>query len=148
EADRMLKALRSDPRTNVGETIRDISVSRYDETGRAELVSIAGDQKRNINGWEFKLIVGRALGWNLLKSSRFTISRSGSAFVFRGSGFGHGLGLCQEGAHVMAQRGITYRQILAKYFPGTNLGPRITGTSRSLRSENFQITYPRSVEPR
>ncbi len=148
EADRMLKAIRSDPRTSVGETIRDISVSKYDETGRAELVSIAGDQKRAISGWEFKLIVGRALGWNLLKSSRFTISRSGSAFVFRGSGFGHGLGLCQEGAHVMAQRGIAYRQILAKYFPGANLGPRITGTTRSLRSENFRITFPRNVELR
>lgn len=146
EADRMLKALRSDPRTNVGETIRDLSVARYDGTGRAELVSIAGDQRRTINGWEFKLIVGRALGWNVLKSSRFTISRSGSAFVFRGSGFGHGLGLCQEGAHVMAQRGFTYRQILAKYFPGTNLGLPQTTQTRVLRSEHFQITFSQKTD--
>src|SRR3989440_8291989 len=55
------------------------------------------------------------------KSSRFEISRSGSNFVFRGSGFGHGLGLCQEGAHVMAMRGANYRQILGKYFPGTHI---------------------------
>ncbi|HKR13422.1 MAG TPA: SpoIID/LytB domain-containing protein [Pyrinomonadaceae bacterium] len=148
EADQMLKAVRSDQRTNVGETIRDVSVAKFDETGRAELISIAGDQKRTINGWEFKLIVGRALGWNFLKSSRFTISRSGSAFVFHGSGFGHGLGLCQEGAHVMAQRGLTYRQILTKYFPGANLGPRINVTTRSLASENFQITFPRTTEAR
>ncbi|HEU4711175.1 MAG TPA: SpoIID/LytB domain-containing protein [Pyrinomonadaceae bacterium] len=148
ETDQMLKALRSDPRTNVGETIREISVVKQDGTGRAELVSISGDQRRTINGWEFKLIVGRALGWNVLKSSRFTISRSGSAFVFRGSGFGHGLGLCQEGAHVMAQRGFTYSQILAKYFPGTSLGPRTTRTTQkgSLQSEHFQITFPRNVE--
>jgi stage II sporulation protein D len=148
EADRMLKALRSDPRTNVGETIRDLSVAKFDETGRAELITIAGDQKRTVNGWEFKLIVGRALGWNLLKSSRFTISRCGSAFVFHGSGFGHGLGLCQEGAHVMAQRGLNYQQILTKYFPGTTVGPRITETTRLLGSENFQITFPRNVETR
>lgn len=145
EADRMVKALRSDPRTNVGETIRDLAVAKYDETGRAELVSIAGDQKRTINGWEFKLIVGRALGWNLLKSSRFTITRSGSAFVFRGSGFGHGLGLCQEGAHVMAQRGFTYRQILTKYFPGTSVGPRINQQIRVLRSEHFEVTFPKEI---
>ncbi|HEU4769399.1 MAG TPA: SpoIID/LytB domain-containing protein [Pyrinomonadaceae bacterium] len=145
EADRMLKAMRSDPRTNVGETIREISVVKQDGTGRAELVSIAGDQRKTINGWEFKLIVGRALGWNVLKSSRFTISRSGSAFVFRGSGFGHGLGLCQEGAHVMAQRGFTYSQILAKYFPGTSLGPRST-QNRVLRSEHFQITFPQEID--
>jgi hypothetical protein len=95
-SDRLAEALRSDSRTDVGQTIRELIVSRRDKTGRAELVSITGSQKRVISGWEFKLIVGRALGWNVLKSSRFTISRSGSTFVFHGSGFGHGLGLCQE----------------------------------------------------
>ena len=147
-ADRMAKALRSDPRTNVGETIRDVSVVRQDGTGRAELVSIVGDRRRVVNGWDFKLIVGRSLGWNLLKSSRFTVSRSGSAFVFRGSGFGHGLGLCQEGAHVMAQRGFTHRQILSKYFPGTSLGSRTTPVSvtRSMRSEHFRVIFPKNME--
>ncbi|HKS09350.1 MAG TPA: SpoIID/LytB domain-containing protein [Pyrinomonadaceae bacterium] len=136
-SERMLTALRSDPRTDVGETIRELIVSRRDQTGRAELVSITGRQKRVINGWEFKLIVGRALGWNVLKSSRFTISRSGSAFVFHGTGFGHGLGLCQEGAHEMAQRGYNFRQILAKYFPGANVGPQVRMTSR--RSSHFTV---------
>ncbi|HET7113983.1 MAG TPA: SpoIID/LytB domain-containing protein [Pyrinomonadaceae bacterium] len=147
-ADRMAKALRSDPRTDVGQTIRDVSVARQDGTGRAELVSVVGDRRRVVNGWDFKLIVGRALGWSVLKSSRFTISRSGSAFVFRGSGFGHGLGLCQEGAHVMAQRGFTHRQILAKYFPSTSLGSRATPvtTTRSLRSEHFRVTFPKSLD--
>jgi stage II sporulation protein D len=140
--DRLVKALRSDPRTDVGETVREISVAREDQTGRAELVSIVGDRRRVINGWDFKLIVGRALGWNVLKSSRFTISRSGSAFVFRGSGFGHGLGLCQEGAHVMAQRQFTFRQILANYFPSTHLEPQIRRIS--LRSEHFKVTVPQA----
>ena len=63
--------------------------------------------------------MGRVLGWNVLKSSRFEVGRSGSNFIFRGSGFGHGLGLCQEGAHVMAARGASYQKILEKYFPGT-----------------------------
>ncbi|HZM98714.1 MAG TPA: SpoIID/LytB domain-containing protein [Pyrinomonadaceae bacterium] len=119
---RLRDALRSDPRTDVGETVRDISVTKHDQTGRAEVISIVGDRTRMINGWEFKLIVGRALGWQLLKSSRFTVTRAGSEFVFRGGGFGHGLGLCQEGAHVMAQRGQSYQQILAHYFPGTSVG--------------------------
>ncbi|HEX5834210.1 MAG TPA: hypothetical protein VFY34_10170 [Pyrinomonadaceae bacterium] len=83
---RLPAALRSDPRTDVGEIIQELIVSRRDQTGRAELVSITGRQKRSLNGWEFKLIVGRALGWNVLKSSRFTISPSGSAFVFQGCG--------------------------------------------------------------
>lgn len=136
-SDRLAAALRSDPRTDVGETIRELNVAKRDQTGRAELVSITGRRKLAISGWEFKLIVGRALGWNVLKSSRFTISRSGSAFVFNGSGFGHGLGLCQEGAHEMAQRGYNARQILAKYFPGANVGPQVDVTSR--RSSNFTV---------
>ncbi|MEP6818330.1 MAG: SpoIID/LytB domain-containing protein [bacterium] len=117
----LLKALQSDPRTNVGERLVNISVLRKDETGRAELIAIEGNRRVTIKGWDFKIIVGRALGWNLLKSSRFEIARSGSNFIFRGSGFGHGLGLCQEGAHVMAERGETYRQILRKYFPSTHI---------------------------
>jgi stage II sporulation protein D len=143
--DRLLTALRSDPRTDVGETIRELTVARRDKTGRAELVSIVGRQKRVISGWEFKLIVGRALGWSVLKSSRFSISRSGSAFVFRGSGFGHGLGLCQEGSHVMAQRGYNYRQILAKYFPGTSVGPANApqaSPAGKLSSSHFTISAP------
>ena len=50
------------------------------------------------------------------------MSRAGSAFVFRGTGFGHGIGLCQAGAHVSAARGAAYRQILARYFPGAGVG--------------------------
>jgi stage II sporulation protein D len=85
-----------------------------------------------VRGWDFKLIVGRALGWNVLKSSRFEVSRVGANFIFRGSGFGHGLGLCQEGAHVMARRGISYQQILSFYFPGTRTGAFSRALSQAL----------------
>ena len=134
DSTRLANALRSDPRTDVGQNIRNVSVAQYDQTGRAEIVVIAGDQRKTISGWEFKLILGRALGWNVLKGSRFHISRSGSQFVFRGGGFGHGLGLCQEGSHVMAQRGQSYQQILAHYFPSTRSEPSAAalGASKNL----------------
>ncbi len=115
------RALESDPRTKVGGGLIRVAVSRRDASGRAELITVDGARRRTVKGWDFKIIVGRALGWSLLKSSRFEISRAGSNYFFRGSGFGHGLGLCQEGAHVMARRGASYQQILAKYFPGTRL---------------------------
>jgi len=117
----LLRALESDPRTKVGGGLTRVTVSRRDASGRAELITVDGARRRTVKGWDLKIIVGRALGWNLLKSSRFEISRAGSNYVFRGTGFGHGLGLCQEGAHVMARRGAGYQQILAKYFPGTRL---------------------------
>jgi stage II sporulation protein D len=127
----LLLALQSDPRTNVGSRLLSVAVTRRDESGRAELITIEGDRRLTVKGWDFKIIVGRALGWNLLKSSRFELTHSGSNFVFRGSGFGHGLGLCQEGAHVMAVRGANYRQILAKYFPTT----RITNGDRAVSAD-------------
>lgn len=146
-ADRLASALRSDSRTDVGQTIRGLTVTKYDETGRAETISIAGNQTREISGWDFKLIVGRALGWNVLKSSRFTILRAGSQFVFRGGGFGHGLGLCQEGSHVMAERGQSFLQILAHYFPGTTVGEyRSKGQTR--RSSHFRLVHPQTLDPR
>jgi SpoIID/LytB domain protein len=117
----LLRALKSDTRTDVGNRLDQVVVDKRDETGRAEFITLEGEQRKVIRGWDFKIIVGRVLGWNVLKSSRFEIARSGSNFVFRGSGFGHGLGLCQEGAHVMAQRGAKFQKILEKYFPGTSL---------------------------
>jgi stage II sporulation protein D len=117
----LLKALRSDERTDVGAKLTSIKVSKRDATGRAELIKIEGSRARLVRGWDFKIIAGRSLGWQMIKSSRFHVSRAGNDFVFRGSGFGHGLGLCQEGAHVMARRGLNYRRILDHYYPGTTL---------------------------
>lgn len=121
-AAKLARALRGDSRSDVGARLENIVVTDRDETGRAEFITLEGDNRRVLRGWDFKLIVGRALGWNILRSSRFEVTRAGENFVFRGNGFGHGLGLCQEGAHVMAQRGTSYRQILEHYYPGTSLG--------------------------
>ena len=140
---KLLTALRSDPRTDVGEKIREVLVSKHDRTGRADIVTLIGDNRRTISGWEFKLIVGRALGWQFIKSSRFTVSRSGSEFVFRGGGFGHGLGLCQEGSHVMAQRGQSFHQILTHYFPGTSVGEAVGQDDKETRRRGWAETLGR-----
>ncbi|HJT28691.1 MAG TPA: SpoIID/LytB domain-containing protein [Pyrinomonadaceae bacterium] len=160
----LLRALQSDSRTDAGNRLDQISISKHDETGRAEFITIEGEHRKTVRGWDFKIIVGRALGWNVLKSSRFEVSRSGSNFVFRGSGFGHGLGLCQEGAHVMAAHGASYQKILEKYFPGTVVkreskadvlpgGYSYVARSSSLKlltisSEHFRLSYPADVDRR
>ncbi|MDT7602450.1 MAG: stage sporulation protein, partial [Acidobacteriota bacterium] len=127
-ARQLLLALRADPRTDVGATLDSVSVIKRDATGRAELVAVEGEQRKILRGWDFKIIVGRTLGWGVLKSSRFTVERAGQTFVFRGAGFGHGLGLCQAGAHVMARNGSSYLQILSHYFPGATVGRRATAS--------------------
>ncbi|MDR3281385.1 MAG: SpoIID/LytB domain-containing protein [Synergistaceae bacterium] len=43
-------------------------------------------------------------------------------FIFNGKGWGHGVGLSQWGAKAMADQGMKCEEILAHYFPGTNIG--------------------------
>jgi stage II sporulation protein D len=131
-AAQLSRALDADERSDVGGHLEGVRVVRRDRTGRAEMVELSGSRRRLLRGWDFKIIVGRTLGWNVLKSSRFEVSRAGSAFVFRGTGFGHGLGLCQAGAHVSAGRGASYRQILGRYFPGVGVG-ELRGTDFGAR---------------
>jgi stage II sporulation protein D len=119
-ADKLAAALRRDKRSDAGARLDNIIVA-HDATGRAQTVTLKGEKTRVLRGWDFKIIVGRGLGWNYLKSSRFTIKKSGTDFIFEGKGFGHGLGLCQEGAHTRAARGASHRQILARYYPGSLL---------------------------
>jgi stage II sporulation protein D len=144
-ASQLAKALQGDERTNAGPRLSSITVSRRDATGRAETLTIEGERRRLVRGWDFKIIVGRALGWQMIKSSRFEVSRAGADFIFRGSGFGHGLGLCQEGAHVAARRGMNYRQILNYYFPGTKL-TRIERRAAQYE-ERESIGYPQVFAP-
>ena len=56
-----------------------------------------------------------------------------ATFVVTGHGWGHGVGMSQYGAYGYAQHGFTYAQIVAHYFPGTELGTA-TGKVRVLLS--------------
>ncbi|MFO7574859.1 MAG: SpoIID/LytB domain-containing protein [Bacteroidales bacterium] len=51
-----------------------------------------------------------------LRSSFFSLSPSASSIVIDGRGYGHGVGLCQEGAIVMASQRHTWREIIAFYY--------------------------------
>ena len=56
-----------------------------------------------------------------LKSTFFSIDERGDSVVFSGRGFGHGVGLCQEGAMEMTAKGFTYKQILQFYFSNVKI---------------------------
>ncbi len=57
-----------------------------------------------------------------LRSTAFSLDCAEGMFVFSVTGFGHGVGMSQYGAMVMAREGADYRQILAHYYPGAELG--------------------------
>lgn len=56
-----------------------------------------------------------------LRSTAFTLEYTGSGFLFTVTGYGHGVGMSQHGANLMAAQGSDYTQILAHYYPGTQL---------------------------
>lgn len=87
-----------------------------------------------IRGTKLSLIIGkeleirRSLSPSHLKSSAFVVdylnvSPSGipTRIKLTGAGWGHGVGLCQIGAAVMAARGYSYRDILLHYFKNTEI---------------------------
>lgn len=55
------------------------------------------------------------------KSSFFTIVINKDKLVFKGRGYGHGVGLCQEGAMQMAKLGYNYKDIINFYFKGIQI---------------------------
>jgi SpoIID/LytB domain protein len=88
-------------------------------SGRITRLRLTGTKGSIIIGKE--LIIRKFLSKSHLYSSWFDVSMEGSQVVLRGHGWGHGVGLCQIGAAVMAASGKSYREILSFYYPGTTL---------------------------
>jgi stage II sporulation protein D len=139
--------------------VQSVSVRLRDSSGRVRALEVVGTDRFPVDANQFRYAVGRTLGWDILKSNLYTVEREGDAFVFRGRGLGHGVGLCQAGADAMAGLGAGYDEILAHYFPGTEAAE--IGRPATLRlapvssdsnhdpvasSEHFELSYPESQE--
>lgn len=85
-------------------------------SGRTFRLKIVGSQGSVIVGKELE--IRRLLSPTHLYSSAFVVEKSadGRTFTLTGAGWGHGVGLCQIGAAVMAHRGFNFRSILYHYF--------------------------------
>ncbi len=97
------------------ESLKGISATR---SGRwREIEALGADQPARIKTSAFR----QAIGADAIRSTRFEISNLNGQVVFEGRGWGHGVGLCQEGAQAMALEGYRTKDILKLYFPGTRL---------------------------
>ena len=99
--------------------ITDIQPIDRGPSSRIYRLRITGDKDYLVIGKELE--IRRALSRTHLYSSAFVVDKEAERFVLRGAGWGHGVGLCQIGAAVMADLGKTYRQILEHYYPGTTV---------------------------
>lgn len=103
-------------------TIRDLVPVERGPSGRLKRLKVVGDKKIMIIGKE--LIIRRWLSDSHLKSSAFEVHWDGDHLTLDGSGWGHGVGLCQIGAAVMAAKGYSFDRILLHYYPGSTLERR------------------------
>jgi stage II sporulation protein D len=70
-----------------------------------------------VTGEQFR----KAIGYGVIKSTRFAVKNVKNEISFTGSGNGHGVGLCQWGAKQRALDGFGSGEILSYYYPGTEL---------------------------
>ncbi len=94
----------NDPTQWIGELV-------LDKSGRVQSLPIGGT---TLSGAELRKLFA-------LRSTCFTLSYTDGKFVFTVKGYGHGLGMSQYGADVMAKNGFSYAEILAHYYPDTTL---------------------------
>ncbi len=85
--------------------------AEHSESGRISTMTIGGVE---IGANEIRSMFG-------LRSTSFTLEYADGQFVFTVRGFGHGVGMSQYGANVLASQGLDYQEILAHYYPGTEL---------------------------
>lgn len=100
-----------------------IEISRRTASGRARTLDLIGPGERvPISASTLRFALGRALGWDTLRSDRYEVDSRNGRFSFQGAGYGHGAGLCQRGAEQMGLEGHAYTGILAFYYPGAVVG--------------------------
>jgi stage II sporulation protein D len=102
----------------IGDVVRLEPIDR-DESGRILKLSIMDSDgtKKTMKGSTFRMAVGP----DLIRSTRFTVEVGQNKLIFSGKGWGHGVGLCQEGACGMALKGYAAFDILRYYYHGIML---------------------------
>ncbi len=127
--------------------VASVTIVKRTPSGRAERLLLEGSRATPISATAFRLAVGRALGWNRIRSDLYEVRDLGDRFLFRGRGHGHGVGLCQVGAAQMGEAGKSYREILSFYYPGTALGLTAQGLPWQMRAgERVELLSTRPSE--
>ena len=105
-----------------GVTIReveDLAVASRFADGRADRLRVthSGGSLR-LAARDFRSAVG---GYARIRSTRFDVQRREDGFLVSGTGWGHGVGMCQWGARGLAENGRDCVEIVKYYYPGCGL---------------------------
>lgn len=95
-------------------------VIQIDHCGRPLLLRTGSGA--TVTGYKFWLLVGQKLGWDKMPGTRYRLrALKNGDIALASTGAGHGVGMCQWGAAELAKSGKSFRDILAFYFPGTQV---------------------------
>ncbi|HET7459165.1 MAG TPA: SpoIID/LytB domain-containing protein [Gemmatimonadaceae bacterium] len=125
--DRYLRQYAAIPAGGEIGAVRFVAATGTTPSGRAAGVRIETDRGSYVVRGNDARFVFRSSGGEILNSTYFTlqptVGRDGrlSQLTISGSGYGHGIGMCQWGAIGRARAGQDYRTILQTYYPGTTL---------------------------
>jgi SpoIID/LytB domain protein len=100
-------------------TLKEIVPITRGPSGRMSRVKIVGSKRGIVVGKELE--IRRWLSRTHLYSSAFIVKVEAGRFIFHGAGWGHGVGLCQIGAAIMATQGFSAEEILKHYFRGVEI---------------------------
>jgi len=102
----------------ITDNIYDIKILNRTKSGRIEKMKIyTFKESVEIKGNNFR----NYIGVDKIKSTNFSLQIKGDKVYFDGFGYGHGVGMSQEGAKKMAEIGKNYRDILNFYYRGTSI---------------------------
>lgn len=125
---------KSSGETDIG-TLKKVSIAERGDSGVAVMAEIVGSKNtlRVYTEYNIRLLLlgektvfkrqdkKEVTGLTCLPSGFFVIEKKGDKFHFTGGGFGHGVGMSQNGANVLAAQGKGYKEILTFYFSGTTV---------------------------
>jgi stage II sporulation protein D len=100
-------------------TLKEIVPLQRGPSGRISRLKIVGSKRSMVIGKELE--IRRWFSRSHLYSSAFIVTVETGRLIFHGAGWGHGVGLCQIGAAVMATKGFSAEEILKHYFRGVQI---------------------------
>ena len=103
-----------------GDRLREMRILEHNASGRVSRLRLEGLQPNEITGQDLRVVVGRTLGWQHIKSTAFELTSAPDGYRFSGHGSGHGVGLCVIGSARLAEVGTSADAILHRVLPRTD----------------------------
>lgn len=115
-------------------TLQGLRILETSPSGRVSKLEVIADRSVELTGPQLH---GLLREWGF-KSTRFTMTSALSAL---GDGWGHGVGMSQYGAKALAENDYTYQQILAFYYPNTQLQTLSSTPHTTVSTTNTSTTH-------